>query len=442
MFFGTDGIRGIVDKGIDSQLSYNIGKGIGIYCSENNIKNVLIGKDTRNSSDLIMYALITGIIDYGVNVTIIGIVPTPVISFIVEKQNFGMGIMITASHNDASYNGIKIFDSNGFKLSKNIEDIIEKKGFLSSLHKSTHKGHVRYDITLREQYINFLYEKFSTIKNRDIKVVVDCANGANYLIAPITYESLGIEVVRIASENNGDHINDNCGAEHIENLVNAVQKNGANLGIAFDGDGDRIRIVLNDGRVLTGDDLIYLFALYMKDTMKTNNMNIVGTIMTNEGLVESLKKKNINVLRSDVGDKNVIKVLKENKLSLGGEPSGHICLLEFNHSCDALLSSLLFLEIYFKCGLGFIEQINDINYYFSLIKNINIDSKLREDFDNNICIKKYLLELKNQYENCRIVLRPSGTEPVIRLYVESNSKSDCNKIAQKVLNFINNIIDT
>ena len=343
MIFGTDGVRGIVDRDLDYNLAYNVGKGLSIQLLNRNLqKKVIIGKDTRLSSDMLVSAISCGLSDYGIDVVIIGIVSTPMISFLVSRHDFGGGVMITASHNDYTYNGIKVFSENGDKLNSTLEIDVENNINLD-VKKPLKKGNIIYNENYQKHYIDYLLNNFN-IDLSDYTILLDCANGSNHKIAPAIFNSLNANVIKINCNNDGLNINNNCGANHIENLIKQVKKHDADFGFAFDGDGDRLRIVMRDGKVLSGDDILFLFAMCIKKERRLNNLTVVGTIMTNLGIEKSFLENNIRLIRTDVGDKNVISVLKENNLSLGGEPSGHICIYEHNPTCDALLNAIMFLK--------------------------------------------------------------------------------------------------
>ena len=434
MLFGTDGIRGVVDKEINSNMAYDIGKGLAIYLIEHNYRNtVLIGGDTRVSTDCYIASITSGLLDYGINVDIVGVVSTPMISFLVNRMEYSAGIMITASHNDYTYNGIKVFNSYGEKADALMENEIENN--ISKSIPIIEKGKMTFNNNLVNKYEDYLYKKFIN-KIDNLKIVLDCANGSNYDIAPRILNKLGVSVVKKDCSNNGVKINENCGANHIENLVEIVKESSADFGIAFDGDGDRLRVVLKNGKVLDGDDLLYLFATYIKENTNYKLDRICGTIMTNCGLDKSLKSKNIKVERSNVGDKNLVDLMKKNSIILGGESSGHICFLHYIPSCDALYNAMYFL----KCCKFFNDRIYKIIEekitFNSVTFNIKVDENFRKFFDNNIELKNKINKICIDNKSAKIIVRPSGTEPIIRIYVESENYKNNNKIMQKIQEII------
>lgn len=435
MIFGTDGVRGVVDKELNAELAYNIGKGMAInLINKNNIRKVIIGKDTRLSGDTYLSAVASGLCDYGIDVVIVGIVPTPVISFLVSKLDFGGGVMITASHNDYTYNGIKVFSDCGEKINKQDEIDIESN-IKSDFNKTKFKGKITYDESLVQKYIEYILTAFNCDFS-NLTIAIDSANGSNYSLAPYIYEKLNANVIKVCCNNDGLNINKDCGANHIENLTQVVTSTNADFGMSFDGDGDRLRIVLSDGRVISGDDILLYLALYLKEKNRLSNLTVVGTIMTNMGVEDAFNVHGITMLRTDVGDKNVIQLMKEKNLSIGGESSGHICIYEHNPTCDALLNSIFFLKCYNENLINLEQLMLTINKYPSITQNINVDKEFRKDFDNNLSVKSAINILENNNKDCRFVVRPSGTEPVIRIYVEGKSEIKNKEMMEKVIEII------
>lgn len=437
MIFGTDGVRGLIDKEINSQLSLNIGKGLAVTMLNMKVnKKVLIGKDTRVSSDTYLSAIASSLCDYGIDVVIVGIVSTPVISFLVSHMDFGAGIMITASHNDKNYNGIKIFNEVGEKINKEYECQIENN-IVRYRTKMRKKGKIEYNSNLINNYIDYILNEFNCdLKN--LTIAIDCANGANYKIAPEIYRKLGANVIEVACTNNGEFINKKCGANYIKNLVYEVKSHNADFGIAFDGDGDRLRIVLSDGRELLGDDILLFLALQLKLKNELNKLTIVGTIMTNMGIEKTYKNYGIKMLRSDVGDKNVISLIKDNDLSIGGEPSGHICYYKHNPTCDALLNSIFLIKTFIENNISIYDVLESKILYPSVLVNIVVDKYIRQGFDSNIKLQNEIRAICNSYPDAKILVRPSGTEPMIRVYVESELEANNEKIANILINIIKN----
>lgn len=437
MIFGTDGIRGEVNKDIDSLLAYNVGKGLAQSIINRGLnRRVVIGKDTREGSDTYMMSVASALLEYGIDVFVVGIVSTPMISFFVSRYDFGGGVMITASHNDFRYNGIKVFDEQGTKINKSIENEIEHY-MLKKCRKTSIKGKLSYDTSLTQKYIDYIYQ-YLWCNLDGLSIVIDCANGSNSAIAPHIYKSFSANVIKFSCSQNGKMINKKCGANHIEKLVEEVIMHNADFGIAFDGDGDRLRIVLCDGRVLSGDDILLYIALYLKEKNNLKNLTVVGTIMSSLGLEKELSKHNIELIRTDVGDKNVIEVIKTKHLSLGGEPSGHICLYDYNPTCDALLNSIFFFKCLSENVIDLESVVGISEMYPSLLENIKVDTATRKKFDNNSNLKREIDIIKKEYSDARIVVRPSGTESVIRLFVESDSQDKNKNIIEKLRKLLKN----
>ena len=435
MLFGTDGIRGIVDKDIDINLAIKVGNGISCYLNNKKFNNkVIIGHDTRLSSSSLVAAIASSLCNNGVNVDIIGIVPTPIISYMIIHNKYDAGIMITASHNDYNYNGIKVFDSSGFKIDKIIEKYIETN-LNNESFITINKGNIKYSNELINNYLDFIINEFK-IDLSHMKIVLDCANGSNYSIAPFLFKKLNADVIEISCNNDGQNINNNCGANHINNLVNKVKEVNADFGFAFDGDGDRLRIVISNGQVLDGDDLLMILSDYFKNKNLLKNNSLAGTIMTNMGIEKYFNKNNIKLIRSDVGDKNVITLMKKHDIIIGGEPSGHVCIMTHIPSCDALYNSLLFLKCCSELKIDVIKYFNKNIKYFSSLKNLNVSNEVRINFDNNLLVKSFIEKLEEKYREVRIVVRPSGTESVIRIYVESVSIKLNEKISKLLTKYI------
>ena len=435
MLFGTDGVRGLVNNEINSKVAYDIGKGLAVYIIKNNLyKKVIVGKDTRLSSDCYIYSIVTALTEYGIDIDVVGVVSTPIISYLVNRMKYSAGIMITASHNDKNYNGIKVFNQYGKKANKEMEDNIEKN-ITEDIQKNA-SGKVEYKEELVERYKKELFKKYVNTISNDIKIIVDCANGSNYKIAPKVFRDFGVEVIEKDCGNNGMLINQNCGANNVENLIDWVKNYKADFGIAFDGDGDRLRVVCGNGRELNGDDLLFVFAKYIKENTNIKLNYICGTVMTNRGLDKSLEKDNIRILRSNVGDKEVINLMKKNSVILGGESSGHICFLYYIPSCDALFNALYFLKCYSYYKEKLYTIIDEKITYSSVIKNINITPSFRKNYDNNFTLKNKIKDIENSEPNYKIIVRPSGTEPVIRIYVEGESFIKNSEILDKIVEII------
>lgn len=419
-YFGTDGIRGIVDQTLDFNLAFKVGISLGNIINKNGLsKRVIIGKDTRVSGDYLVSAISSGLVSMGVDVLQLGIVPTGVVSYLCTKLDIGFGVMITASHNTADMNGIKVINNRGYKLSDDEEKEVEDNIDNPQLEAVFLKGKILNGREYLDKYITHVLRTAPNLNG--VKIAVDASNGANYHLAPTIYRMLGAQVIEVNCTDNGQFINDNCGSEHPQELVQEVVKHKCDIGFAFDGDADRLVVVLNSGKLLNGDELIYLIAKQMLDSDSLNSLTVVGTIMTNIGCEESLNKLGIKLVRVDVGDKNVIEKMKINNFSLGGESSGHICIHNFNTTCDALINSLQLLKIINNKFNDLETMLLPFKRYESVMKNVKVTKEFRQGYNQNIEFKTELENVIKKQKDVRIVVRPSGTESVLRLFVEGKN---------------------
>lgn len=439
-YFGTDGVRGIANIKLTSRLAYRIGRYIGQY--PNGKKNkILIGRDTRISGAMLDAGLISGITSSGGDVYELGITSTPCVSYLVENGDYDFGIMISASHNPFFDNGIKIFSPSGEKLSSDIEDLIEK--YIDSeddylpLVENDQIGRVISSKNLVEQYLDYLVSKANpSIKN--IKICMDCANGsASALAERLFLDKLNFEKLDIVfSDYNGLNINAGCGSTHMEKLCEIVKNGDYDLGIAFDGDADRVLFVNSSGNIVDGDALMYLNARYLKKHNLLNDNKIVITVMSNLGLKIALKEADIGYEEVTVGDKYVQACLKEKKLSLGGEQSGHIIFASDLNTGDGLLSAIKTLNVLADENLTIEELLKDLTIYPQIIKNVGVSNK--DAIMQNQEIKEKIISLEASLQGKgRILVRPSGTEQLIRVMVEASSIEKCKEIADILAELIN-----
>lgn len=418
-YFGTDGIRGVVNNKLDFLLAYNIGKSLAKYIKKRKLpNNVIVGKDTRVSGDMLSMAVACGLCDYGVNVKIIGIVPTGAVSYLSNKLDVGAGVMITASHNAPNMNGIKLINNLGYKFS--IMEEVEIEKYMDARYVPTQqKGKVENCENLVDKYISFLLGEVG-VDLSGYNIAIDTAFGSNYSIAEKVYKSLNANVILINNAPLGEKINVNCGALNTKRLMEELKLHNCDFGFAFDGDADRLVVVLNNGKVLTGDDLLFVFANYLQQKNKLNSLKVVGTIMTNSGMEKSLNNLGVGLIRTDVGDRNVIETMLKHNYSLGGESSGHICIPTLNTTCDALLNSLFLMRIIKNENLDINEILLRLKKENQMIKNVKVSNSFRASFDTNVEFKKQIECIQKQNPDVRIVVRPSGTESVIRIMVEGN----------------------
>lgn len=413
IYFGTDGIRGVVNDFLTSGLAYKCGNAIG---RSKESPTIIVGRDTRTTGSFLTVAFASGALDSGANVIDIGVCPTAGIAYITKKLGYDFGTVISASHNPPEYNGIKIFDENGFKLGDHKEDNLERT-FVNKVCKSYDKiGYFKQDFSLVGIYEDYLIECCES-DLKGLKIVLDCSNGAAYSVAPKVFEKLGATVYPIYNQNDGKNINNNCGAVYPENMCKYVKEVGADMGFAFDGDSDRIIACDGDGNVIDGDIIIYVLAKYLKSQNKLTRNIVVGTRHTNMGLEKSLNDNGIKLIRTDIGDKYVIAKIEEEKLTLGGEKSGHIIFRELSTTGDGVLTGIKLAEMTKKLGKS-LKELSNVNLYPQININCVVRDKMKiinsEELNKEIEKQEKLLD-----DNSRIMVRVSGTENKIRVMVES-----------------------
>lgn len=434
--FGTDGARGIAGGELTADLAMKIGASAAYVLGESKNIKVIVGMDTRYSGNMLACAVNAGLLSMGADVIFVGVVPTPAVSFLVTHLKADMGVMISASHNPAKYNGIKLFNNNGYKLADEIEEKIEYYILDEKLPECTNIGRYERDENLKNKYINFL----CTLANdyNGLKVVVDCANGSASATAPILFEKLNINAKIIFDNPDGVNINDNCGSTHLDALISKVKETGADLGIAYDGDADRCLLVTNDGDVIDGDYVLAICGKYLKEKGRLNNNAIVGTVMSNLGLRKFCESENINFVATKVGDRYVLEEMLDKDYMIGGEQSGHVIFKEYANTGDGELTSLMVLNILSerKCKLSELASIMD--KYPQILVNVNVTKEGKisfgEDAEINVLIKKYEEELNG---DGRILIRASGTENLIRVMIEGKNTKEISRMANDIADLIN-----
>lgn len=434
--FGTDGARGIAGSELTADLAMKIGASAAYVLGGSKKIKVIVGMDTRYSGNMLACAVNAGLLSMGADVIFVGVVPTPAVSFLVTHLNADMGVMISASHNPAKYNGIKLFNNKGYKLADEIEEKIEYYILDEKLPECTNIGRYERDENLKNKYINFLY----TLANdyNGLKVVVDCANGSASATAPTLFEKLNVNAEIIFDNPDGVNINDNCGSTHLESLISKVKETGADLGIAYDGDADRCLLVTNDGDVIDGDYVLAICGKYLKEKGRLNNNAIVGTVMSNLGLRKFCESENINFVATKVGDRYVLEEMLDKDYVIGGEQSGHVIFKEYANTGDGELTSLMVLNILSerKCRLSELASIMD--KYPQVLVNVNVTKEGKtlfgEDAEINVLIKKYEEELNG---DGRILIRASGTENLIRVMIEGKNTEKISRMATDIADLIN-----
>ncbi len=434
-YFGTDGIRGLVgETPISPDIVLKLGWAVGKVLK---VKRgmVLIGKDTRISGYMLESALEAGLAAAGMDIGLLGPMPTPAVSFLANQLGADAGIVISASHNPYHDNGIKFFDKNGIKLSDELEFAIEEqmqKPFSTVSAKNL--GKAKRIVDAEEKYVNFCKQSFPAGLNLGgLKIVVDCANGANYKIAPNVFAALGAKQQVVAATPDGLNINVNCGSTNPKLLIKKVKEFKADVGIAFDGDGDRVILVDGSGQVVDGDDLLFIIAnLYVSSGKKLQG--VIGTIMSNFGLEKALGVMGLPFVRTNVGDRYIFEELIKRRWQLGGEASGHIICRNVHTTGDGIIAALKVLEAMVITGKNLNELLRPMEKYPQVLINVPVKkSSNSKQILNNITFKKAykFLEKKLQGDG-RVVIRPSGTEPVMRVMVEGSDKKLINIVAREL----------
>lgn len=426
-YFGTDGIRKIAGSDLTPELSYKVAKAAAYVLGKDKKETptILIGRDTRISGTLIESAMVAGFLSYGANVISLGIVPTPVVAYLTRTLKMDAGVVISASHNSFEFNGIKFFSNKGIKFPDSVEEEIEKimdsEDLKDCYAKNENIGVLTNNESLIDKYVEFLYDNFKDkIKtNNDFKVCLDCANGATYKVVKKVYDKLNINYDIINDKPNGININDNCGSTHLESLKNYVVKNKCNIGFAYDGDGDRCLAVDEKGNTIDGDKIMALLANYLKRNGKLSKDTLVATVMSNLGLTKFAEENNINLVRTKVGDRYVVAEMLEKGYNLGGEQSGHIILLDYNPTGDGILTSLMVIACLLEKDMRASECLQIINIYPQVLVNAKVKEELKNEYMNNIEIKNAIETLEKEFAgNGRVLIRPSGTEPLVRVMIE------------------------
>ena len=437
--FGTDGIRSLSNDEIFNNLSLNtLSK--AILKNNKNLK-IVIGRDTRESSKEIESNFINALKNNGAKIFKVGLLSTPAISYLIKKLNCNLGIVVSASHNPYQFNGIKFFNKNGEKLSDSDESKIEKYFFKLTKKKNNDKNNGKIQII--NNPFSIYKKKFTKIliKNNfssKLKIVIDCANGASYKVVKYIFSKININLIYIKDKPNGRNINYKCGSLYPQSLIKEVKKKSADLGISFDGDGDRLICCDEKGKIIDGDKILACLAQYIFNKSRSGVNAIVGTLMSNRGLEKFVNNIGLKFYRSNVGDKFVYELMKKKDCFLGGEQSGHIILKKFGPSGDGILIALYLIKIISEYNKKTSEIFDLYNSYFQIQKNIKLkDSKYQKNKKINNLLRFYNNKI---IDNVRVLIRLSGTEPVIRLLVEGKKYSKIKLLAKKLDKKIKSII--
>ena len=433
--FGTDGVRGLVNEFLTPELAYHLGRAAASYFGQSvDRPTFLIGRDTRISGGMLESALASGICAVGGDVIILGEAPTPAIAYLVRQKKCTAGVVISASHNPYPDNGIKFFDGNGFKLPDAVEDEIEKLCTASAddgLPRPTKGdiGQIFYHQDWVEEYVDFVVSTSDTLTG--LKVVYDGAHGAASYVGPKILRQLGAEVIAINVEPTGTNINDNAGSTHLEGLQEAVLREGAQVGIANDGDADRCLMVDEKGQVLDGDQIMLLCGLHLKEQGKLRENMIVGTVMSNIGFHKAAKELGMQTCSTAVGDRYVLERMLADGYSIGGEQSGHVIFLDYNSTGDGLLTAVQTLSIMKEKGKSLSELAGLMTKYPQLLVNVRVLTKA--GWETNAAIQEAIREAEEELgSNGRILVRPSGTEPLIRVMAEGPDQEQLNDLCHRI----------
>jgi phosphoglucosamine mutase len=436
--FGTDGVRGIANEKLSPLLAYNLGRAGAHILSELNQKPVIVvGKDTRISGDMLESAIISGICSVGADVIKVGIMPTPAVAYLTRYFKADAGVVISASHNPMEYNGIKFFNKDGFKLPDQLEDQIEAlvnkpvRDIRSPIGEDIGRVYIKDGI---RPYVDFVKSIFK-LDLRDMKIAIDCANGASCVTAPVALSQLGAKIYVINDKYDGCNINVECGSTHPEAISSFTKEVGADIGLSFDGDADRLIAVDENGELVDGDHIMAICGTYLNNNGLLRNSTVVSTIMSNMGLEASLKKAGVKMVRTKVGDRYVLEEMINNDYNLGGEQSGHIIFFDHNSTGDGLITAVNLLNVMIDEGKPLSELKKIMTVFPQLIINVKVKDKYKYNENKNIqsAVRK---SEKRLSDRGRVVVRPSGTEPLIRIMVEGEDRQEANKVAAELAELI------
>ena len=436
--FGTDGVRGVANSELTSSLAYRLGRAGAYILSKDNARPVfIIGKDTRLSGDMLEDALSAGILSVGGNVIKVGILPTPAIAYLVKAYGADAGVVISASHNPFEYNGIKFFKGDGFKLDDDIEDsiediIIRNTDISRDIVGDRIGKRLDADEDAMETYAKFL-ESTIDVDIKGVRLVLDCANGASYKVAEKVYRDLGADITVIGNSPDGKNINAGCGSTHPEKLQSEVVRRGAMLGLAYDGDADRLIAVDEKGRIIDGDKLICICAKMMAEKGQLKDDLVTATVMSNIGFHKYMEQMGCKVDVTGVGDRYVLEKMLETGCQIGGEQSGHIIFLNHTTTGDGILSSLMLVQAVLMSGKKPSELSDEIEIYPQVLKNARVKNENKKRYGSDEGIKAEIRKIEEEMEGQgRVLIRPSGTEPLVRVMIEGQDTERITKLAEKL----------
>ncbi|MEG0493328.1 MAG: phosphoglucosamine mutase [Clostridia bacterium] len=431
--FGTDGVRGIANSELTCELAFRLGQaGAYVLASDVHRPTILVGRDTRISGEMLESAMVAGICSMGARAVLVEVLPTPAIAYLTRYYEADAGVVISASHNTVEYNGIKFFDKNGYKLPDAMEDRMEEialSGIPTDLETPVGErvGRPVRQRNATRRYVDFVKETTS-VRLDGLHVVLDCAQGASFEVAPLVFKELGARVSCYYHEPDGTNINDNCGSTHPRRLCELVRELGADVGFAFDGDADRLMAVDERGQLINGDQVMAMLAIALKDQGRLRANTVVATVMSNMGLEIAMKKHGIKLEKTKVGDRYVLEKMLSDGFVLGGEQSGHVIMLDYNTTGDGLVTAVQLISAMVKAQqplsrLAAVMQLMPQSQYAA-----NVDDKKKYDFDQNAKINEMIAVLEMKYKDKgRVVVRASGTEPRVRVMIEGPDQREMDK---------------
>lgn len=446
-YFGTDGIRRIANTELTPELVYKVAKAGAYVLSKhaNHRPTILIGRDTRISGTLIESAMVAGFLSYGANVKLLGVLPTPAVAYLTRKLQADASVVISASHNTYEFNGIKFFSNKGMKIPDTLEEEIEEimeSGKLEELTAVNDKiGTSEYCLDLMEEYVYFFRKNFDDdfdkYKNKDFVVGIDTANGATSVVAEKVFKALGIKYKIINNAPDGININHDCGSTHLEGLKKFVVENKLNLGIAYDGDGDRCLAVDEKGNEIDGDIILSIISNSLRKKGKLSKDTIVATVMSNLGLNKYCRDNGLELLQTKVGDRYVLEEMLKDGFNLGGEQSGHVILLDYNPTGDGILTSLMLIKAMLEEDVKASELRSRIKIYPQVLINAKVNSEKKYDFKEDKEINEAIEKLEKEFAgNGRVLIRPSGTEPLVRVMIEGEDQTYITEKAREIADLI------
>ena len=438
--FGTDGVRGVANEELTPELAFKLGRAGAYILAKEKKGSILIGRDTRASGTMLEAAITAGILSMGIDVISLGVIPTPAVAYLTREYKALAGIVISASHNPGEYNGIKFFNYKGLKLrdevEAEIEDIISNDKEIEIRPTGKDVGKTIIHREGQEDYINYLIETIK-VDLSGVKVAMDCGHGALSEIGPETIKRLGGEVIAINISPDGMNINDNCGSTNSDMIRDLVLKEKADIGVSFDGDADRIIAVDEKGIVLDGDHILAICGTHLNKSGKLKNNTIVGTVMTNMGLDNYLKENGMKIKKTQVGDRYILEEMLNSDYVLGGEQSGHIIFLDYNTTGDGLATALHLLEVMKDTGERMSSLNNLMTDYPQVLVNASVSNGKKYYYEEDKEIRREIEKVEALFQGeGRVLIRPSGTEPLVRVMIEAKEDKGIEKIAKDLAIFI------